>query len=150
MTLNLTPGEYRSLLKVVFLGNWMANAYRETPLPEFDNVEQLIMSRASTFGADELVEFDPKKKVWALKREFEDEMHEQVNEYNIEALYDELGYWLARRDLVNEIGEGKAEQMTPAGLASAAEPYLEKYDEEFEENGIERIGIIPDLPVRGE
>jgi hypothetical protein len=149
MTLNLTPEEYRTLLKVVFLGNWMANAYREEPLADYDNIEQVLLSRASGFKADDLVDFDHKKKTWAHTREFEDEMGEQIDEYNIEALYDELGYWLARRDLLNEIGEAAARGMTAAALSSAQQAYLEKYDEEFDDNGIERIGIIEGLPVRG-
>lgn len=146
MTLNLTTEEYRSLMKVVFLGNWMANAYKEEPQAEYENVEQLILSRASTFNADEEVGYDAQKKTWVYKREYEELMQEQVNEYNVEALYDELGYWLARRDLVNAIGEEKSEGLTPAGLSDAAAPYLQKYDREFEENGIERIGIIGELP----
>ncbi|HLF13767.1 MAG TPA: hypothetical protein VI932_02615 [Bacteroidota bacterium] len=149
MTLNLTPDEYRSLLKVVFLGNWLANAYREEPLPEFDNIEQVIMSRASSFGADDLVGHDPKKKTWVPSREFEEAMQDLVDEYNVEALYDELGYWLARRDLIIEIGDEKAEGMTPAGLSSAQQSYLDKYDLEFDIHGIERIGIIENLPVKG-
>jgi hypothetical protein len=149
MTLNLTPEEYRALMKVVFLGNWMANAYREEPLAEFDNIEQVLLSQASAFKADEVVDFDKKKKAWVHTRAFEDDMGEKIDEYNIEALYDELGYWLARRDLINEIGEDDASKMTPAELSNAAQAHLEKYDEEFDDNGIERIGIIEGLPVRG-
>jgi hypothetical protein len=144
MNLNLTTEEFRSLMKIVFLGNWMANAYRGETLPEFENIEQLILSRASTFNAEEPVSYDPHKKTWVYTREFEEEMQELVNDYNVEALYDELGYWLARRDLVDEIGEEKAAGLTPAGLSDAAASYLEKYDHEFEEFGIERIGIIGD------
>jgi len=142
MTLNLTTDEYRSLMKIVFLGNWMANAYRGETLPEFDDIEQLILSRASSFGADEPVNYDREKKSWVYTREFDEEMQEFVNDYNLEALYDELGYWLARRDLMDEIGEEEAEGMTPAEIADAAAPHLEKYDHEFGEYGIERIGIL--------
>jgi len=149
MTLNLTPEEYRALMKVVFLGNWMANAYREEPLAEFDNIEQVLLAQASTFNAEDIVEYDPKKKTWVHTRAFEDDLGEKIDEYNIEALYDELGYWLARRDLINEIGEADASRMTPAELSNAAQAHLEKYDEEFDDNGIERIGIIEGLPVRG-
>jgi hypothetical protein len=149
MTLNLTPEEYRALMKVVFLGNWMANAYREEALAEFDNIEQVLLSQASAFKADDIVDFDKKKKAWIHTRAFEDDMGERIDEYNIEALYDELGYWLARRDLINEIGEPEANRMTPAELSNAAQSYLEKYDEEFDDNGIERIGIIEGFPVRG-
>jgi hypothetical protein len=145
MTLNLTAEEFRSLLKVVFLGNWMANAYREKPDPEFDNIEQLIMSQASSFGAEECVAYNAGKQGWSYTREYEEEMQVFVDEYNVEALYDELGYWLSRRDLISEIGEDRAEGMTPAGLSDAAGPYLEKYNREFEEFGIERIGIIDDV-----
>jgi hypothetical protein len=149
MTLNLTKEEYRSLIRVVFLGNWMANAYREHPAAEFDDIEQLVLSRASEFGADDAADFDKKKKTWIYKRDFEDSMGEVVDEYNVEAMYDELSFWLARRDLLNEIGDEKAEEMTPAELSSSQQRYLERYNEEFDDNGIERIGIIEGLPVKG-
>ena len=149
MTLNLTPDEYRSLMKLVFLGNWMANAYRDEPLAEFDNMEQVFLSRAADFKAGDAVEYDARKKAWVYTRAFEDEVNERIDEYNVEALYDELGYWLARRDLINKIGEDEANHMTPAELSNAAQPYLERYDDEFDDNGIERIGIIEGLPVRG-
>lgn len=149
MTLNLTPEEFRSLVKVVFLGNWMANAYRDKPVTEYDDIEQVLLSHASSFGVDDIAGFNQKKKAWVYTREFEDAMGELIDEYNIEALYDELGYWLARRDLINSIGDAEAGRMTPAELSSAAQGYLEKYEEEFDDNGIERIGIIEGLPVRG-
>jgi len=39
MTIELSKEQYVSLLKIAFLGEWMANSFREDRLPEYDDID---------------------------------------------------------------------------------------------------------------
>ena len=45
MQINLTPKEFRRLLDLVYIGNWVLNSTRENDrIKEYDQVESLIFS----------------------------------------------------------------------------------------------------------
>jgi len=48
---------------------------------------------------------------------------------------------LARRDLIKKYGEANVLSMTPDVLISSEAPFIEKYEDEFEMNGIENMEI---------
>ena len=127
----------------------MANAFKDEQLTVSDDVEQAFLSRSASFKSDDLVVYDVKLKQWRPGREFGEELNKIVDEYNIDAMYDELSHGLSHRDMLAELGEERVRAMTDEEFAQAEQPYLEKYDEEFDERGVERIGIIEDLPVGG-
>lgn len=143
MTITLTEEQYRHLVGLLHLGSRVANAFREEPVPEYDEVEQAVMARAPAFKADDIVVFDVKERRWFLGKEFDRRMHEMIDEYDLEAFYDELTYGLAHRDMILDIGEEEVKGMSDEDFRKAEEPYLEKYDDEFEKYGIERLYVTP-------
>ena len=70
MTINLTEDQFRSLAKLIFLGGWIANAFKDEQLPGTDDAEQAILSRAPAFQADDAVVYDVKLKKWRPGRAF--------------------------------------------------------------------------------
>ena len=149
MTIELSDEQYLALVKVLFLGTWMTTAFREEPIPEFQEAEQAFLSRAPAFKADDVIVYDVKKKQWFPTKAFEEEMLKFVDEYDIDSFYDELTYGLAHRDMENEIGEEKCNAMTKEEFAATEAPYLEKYYDEFDEYGIERLGVMAEARKRG-
>ena len=51
--IGLTRKQFKALLKVVYLGNWVANAYRtEDMQKEYERIEDYIFSLAPQFGKE--------------------------------------------------------------------------------------------------
>ncbi len=141
MTITLTNDQYRSLVKLVLLGGWMANAFKDEMLPGSDDAEQTLLSRAPAFGSDDVVVYDVKRKKWGPNREFGEELNKLIDDYNIDTMYDELAHGLAHRDLIAKLGEERAQAMSDEEFSEAERPIMGQYEDEFDEYGIERLGI---------
>ena len=46
MKIELTQKQYEALLKIVYLGSWMASSTKDEPEMEYENIEQRILSFA--------------------------------------------------------------------------------------------------------
>lgn len=61
INIELTRKQFETLLKLVYLGNWLVNGLRppKEQLQKFNDLEQLIFSIAKKFGFDKYVsDFD--------------------------------------------------------------------------------------------
>ncbi len=142
MTITLTEEQFRALAKLIFLGSWVANAFKDEQLPGTDDAEQVVLSRSPAFQSDDVVVYDVKLKKWRPARAFGEELNKIVDDYNIDAMYEELSHGLAHRDMIADLGEARVVGMTDEEFAEAEKPYIAKYDEEFDERGVDRVGII--------
>ncbi len=60
MELNLSREQFETLLKAVYLGDWMVNAIRVPGnyVPEFEELEKSLLLLAHGAGFNDTVEFD--------------------------------------------------------------------------------------------
>jgi len=143
MEIKFTKGQYEDLIKIVYLGTWMVNAFRtDDRIEKFEELEQHILSYFKEFGLQECIIHDNSlKKFFVTKSLEEGELDQYIDEYNNENFWDELIYRLARRDLIRKYGEDKLTKMDWEERLKKESPFIDKYEEEFEEYGIERIEI---------
>ena len=108
MKIKLSKEQYISLVKMIYLGNWLANAHR---LPddrdkEMDDIAQHIYSYATDFDADDLLHHSEISDKVFPTRELEETLHgDYVDGYDIENFWDTLIDEFAKRDFLNEYGE---------------------------------------------
>lgn len=141
MIISLTPEQYKNLLVMTYLGNWMVNAHRVETDEGFEAAASRIYSHAKSAGARDLVELDADKGRYYPTRELEKLAHQWVDAYNNEIFWDELIDRLSERDLVAKHGKDACEQMTIEERFGNLEEFESRYGEEFEEHGIERLAI---------
>ncbi|MCC7202117.1 MAG: hypothetical protein IT393_05550 [Nitrospirae bacterium] len=141
MEIRFTKEQYEDLVKLVYLGTWMVNAFRtDDRVKKFDELEQYILSYFKEFGLKQSIIYDNDLKEYFVAKELEEgELDQYIDDYNNDNFWDELIYRLARRDLIREYGEDKVTKMTWQERLEKEAPFIEKYEEEFEEHGIERI-----------
>jgi hypothetical protein len=141
-TIVLTKEQYFTLAKTVYLGNWMANAIRdgskEDPhMKEYEEITDHIFSLAPQFG---------------FTKDFEHELecgdHEEVSEVSrLHEEYDENTFWeelsdrLGDRDFYVAYSESEWKKMNEEERFIKRQECDIKWEEEFENNGIERLGI---------
>jgi hypothetical protein len=145
MKIELTKEQLESLAKLVFLGNWLANSWRnEDVIQEFDEVESLVLAAAKKQGLDDYVEIDEEEKKAIPSHELEEKMAEVVDFYNDNTFWDQLIYRMADRDYVRKYGEGAFDELTTDKGMEKERPLVEKYEKEFNEHGLDRLEIRRD------
>jgi hypothetical protein len=143
MKIDLTQKQYEALLKVVYLGSWMANSTKDEPDEEYEGIEQFILSLAKDFGLEQYVAFDKKMKSYFPTEKFEEgtDVVELVDMYNEYTVWEALVLSLSRRDLIKKHGAKKIEEMSEEELLEKEYPLIQKYEEEFRDHGFENLYV---------
>ena len=136
MKIELTKMQYRRLLDLVYIGNWVLNSTREDDrIREYDEVESLVFSHCLSHGMTELTELYQGELI--PSREFaEGGIHEAIMAYEDVTFFEILAQELALRDMDDP--------------PITAENYdeivgrMEEYLTEFEANGTDHITVDMD------
>ena len=102
MKIELTERQYRYLLDLVYIGNWVLNSTREDDrIKEYDQVESQIFSHCLRHGMGKLVELYQGELI--PSRAFAGGgIHEAIENYEDVVFYEILAEELALRDLDGE------------------------------------------------
>ena len=133
MELNLTPKQFRRLLDMVYIGNWVLNSTRgEDRFKDYDQVESLLFRQAALEGMDVLAE-EYQGEIIPSRAFAEGGIHEAIMEYENNVFFEILAEDLARRDMDDvPIDESNYEE-----LASRIDAYID----EFEAHGTDNITV---------
>ena len=133
MKIELTERQYRYLLDLVYIGNWVLNSTREDDrIKEYDQVESLIFSHCLHHGMGKLVELYQGDLI--PSRAFANGgIHEAIENYEDVVFYEILAEELALRDL-------DGEPLTRENYGALMER-IDTYVDEFDEHGTEHISI---------
>ena len=132
MKIELTEQQFRYLLDLVYIGNWVINSTRENDcIQEYDQVESLIFSHKMS----KLVELYRGELI--PSRAFADGgIHEAIEQYEDVVFYEILAEELALRDM-------DGEPLTRENYGELMER-IDAYLSEFDEHGTDNISV--DLP----
>ena len=135
MNLELSKKQFRRLLDLVYIGNWILNSTRGNQrFADYDEVESLLFGRAVLEGMP-LAELYQGEIV--PSRSFvEGGIHEAIAEYESNVFFDILAEDLARRDM----NDAPIDESNFAELTSRIEAYIA----EFELHGTDNILIDTD------
>ncbi|NLB54671.1 MAG: hypothetical protein GX811_02700 [Lentisphaerae bacterium] len=143
MKINFTKREYKVLLEMMYLADWMIHAHEpDRRKDSYRELEQKILSLASEFGYDDLVEYHEDFNEYFHTREFEDDtIRDRIEDYDDATFWDELAYKLAERDVYRKHTEEELARMTREDRALLFFEKERSYTDEFITNGLERIKI---------
>ena len=136
MDIKMTSKQFRRLLDMVYIGNWVLNSTRgEDRIKEFDEVESLLFAKARQEGMGVLAE-DYLGEVIPSRAFAEGGIHEAIIEYENNVFFEILAEDLARRDMNDvPIDENNYEE-----LAARMDAYIA----EFERHGTDNITVESD------
>lgn len=137
VNLELTPEQYRQLLKLTYIGDWVID---EPENKEHNALVQHIFAGAADAGLAGLIDYDKELNIYLPSMDFDEEVLDIVDDFEEECFWDHLIYRLADRDIRDELGE-KAEELSMDELIERIDPATEKYLKEFEDNGIGNLYI---------
>ena len=136
MKLELTPKQFRRLLDMAYIGNWILNSTRgDDRFRDYDEVESLLFAKARAEGMPTLAE-DWQGEVVPSRAFAEGGIHEAIMEYENNVFFDILAEDLARRDM----DDAPIDESNYDELASRIDAYIA----EFEEHGTDNILVDSD------
>ncbi len=141
MDIPLSEDQYRALLKLIAMGEWVAHAHTsEQEDDECSRIEQYVYSFAGRFGAADLVQKERGR--YYPGKELEDATTPVIEEYDREGFWDMLVDMLAARDLAAEHGEEGLQNLPREEFLEQMDERASVYEEEFEEYGVDRLQIV--------
>ena len=136
MKLELTTKQFRRLLDMAYIGNWILNSTRgEDRFTDYDDVESLLFAKAREEGMGVLAE-DWQGEVVPSRAFAEGGIHEAIMEYENNVFFDILAEDLARRDME----DASIDQNNYEELSSRIDAYIA----EFEQHGTDNILVDSD------
>lgn len=133
MKIELTEKEFRRLLDMVYIGNWILNSTRgDDRFEDYDQMQEKLFSLCPDYGMRSLVQ-TWHGHIYPSKAYEDGGIHEAIADYEDAVFYNILAEELARRDL-------GLENEDPEDFGELAER-MEDYLDEFEKNGLDTINI---------
>ena len=131
MQIELSTTEFRRLLDLVYLGNWVLNATRgDDRFQDYDNLESKLFALCRKHGMDVLAE-DWEDTVIPSRAYEEGGIQEVIAYYEDNVFYEILAEELSRRDMgYAEITEENYDEIVSR---------MSQYMTEFEASGVDRL-----------
>ena len=140
MNINLNPEEYRKLIELTYLGEWMINSQHD---PEFEDEDagRILQKLLSATPSAENISQDEETGEYYMTSEWIEHLLESyIADYDDHVFWDELTERLAARDLARSRGVSMEDINRDDDLLELR-PLEEKYRNELEERGIERLNL---------
>jgi hypothetical protein len=133
MQIELTNKEFRRLLDLVYIGNWILNSTRgEDRFSDYDHIESKLFGRCMGTPMDALVESWQGNAV-PSQAYMEGGIHEAIAYYEDNVFYEILAEELSRRDMeYTDIDESNYEELVSR---------MERYMEEFRISGVDHLAL---------
>ena len=144
MKFDLTEAEYRELVRLAYLGEWIINAPHD---PEHQDEAASLACQRLLAGGKELSEIDRDAETteYFITADVANKYYDDhISDYDDHVFWEELCERLAARDLATERGVNP-ETIDREEDLSALKPIEDRYRKEFEQYGIERMEITDHL-----
>ena len=136
MNLELSKKEFRRLLDMAYIGNWILNSMRgEDRFEDYDRVESLLFQKAAEAGMPSLAEWCD-GEILPSRAFIDGGIHEAIVEYENSVFFEILAEDLARRDM----DDPPIDESNYMELASRIDAYIS----EFEAHGTDNILVDSD------
>ena len=143
MKMDFTKNEYRFLLDMVEMAEWVLNSRKtdsSDEVKEYSEVYQKILSHAKEMGFENLITYDENLDGYYATAEYEESEHMRyIEEFEDDVFWEALPHRLAVRDLVEQVGEEGYTEMEFEERMSKLVELEAFYYEELEDNGIDNL-----------
>ena len=136
MEIKMTEKQFRRLLDLVYIGNWILNSTRgDDRIRQYDEVESLVFSQCLAHGMAPLTELYQGQLI-PSQAFAEGGIHEAIMDYEDSVFFDILAEDLARRDMDDvPIDDSNCEELNSR---------IDAYIAEFEEHGTDNLTVDSD------
>lgn len=145
MKINISKKEYRLLLEMLYLSDWMMHSHLVDPEGthhEHEALRKKLLSYFKEMQAEDIIEYAKESDAYYEANEFDNYIHEKfISSYDEATFWDELMDRLAVRDVIKDIGIEQYQSMEGLDRITKLEAARERYANEFEQHGLEHVKI---------
>ena len=145
LTIELTIAHFKILLKSVYLGEWMANAFRtDDRKKEYELIQNLVFSHCKDIGLEKYVSHEESDgSHYYPTADFEESMDVDnlIEEYNDDLFWDELAERLGEKEFFKKYSKEEILNMNEVEWYTKLYECIGKFYNEFAMNGLDRLGI---------
>jgi hypothetical protein len=144
--IEFSADEYRALIEMVLVADWVMTCYEEGPRESTNVVRQVrrtVLADCDKVGLGDSIIYDADHGEFYETLEYEENAahREFIDEYDQRTFWDTLVEQLVHRDLVNEFGEDGVAAMSVEERLESMSPREERYFDEFAKHGIANLRI---------
>jgi len=144
MNQSLTKKQFFILMKLVYLGNWIVNAFNIEQDKEYEQVEDLIFKMAQIYGFDRYVDHKEKDGDHYYPTSYfenETDVMKLIENYDEESFWDELLHRMAERDFYKKYSKEENAKMSREEFFKKLGELEDKYGKELYKYGLKRLEI---------
>ncbi len=145
MKINFTKKEYRRLLDILDIADWVMTAFdtkKSEEIKKYDAVHQKIFSFSKEMDCEDIIKHDETLGGYYPTYAYEESEHRKyIENYDEDVFWETLSRRLASRDLIETIGEKKYDALDPEERFLKLGELESFYEAEFEKNGIKNLKI---------
>jgi hypothetical protein len=146
MKLELTKDQYYQLLRLAYIGDWLANAHAVAgELPgedtEISDIFNYILKHAPEAGHADMISDKTGDIYPSDKLGFDKSIRQLIDNYNTESMFEELAEALAHRDMATKLNREQKRKLKPEELWNKFYELEYAWLDEFEKRGVDRLKI---------
>ena len=144
MNIDISAKEYRILLDMICIADWILDAFSKEgrSFSEHHALKIKLFSLYKDMGAEEQIEYDDTLNDYFETERYTKEIQTQfIEPFEQAVFWGELAHRLAKRDLCNEVGLEAYRKMDATERYKRISALEEQYEKEFQQNGLDKLVI---------
>jgi len=146
MKINITKKEYRVLLDMLTIADWIMHAHaigKEEHHLEHEALKDKLLSYYKEMGAEDRIESSQELDGYYETNDYEEYVQDKfIQPYEDEFFWDELIDRLGERDAINTVGIEQFSKMDFVERMRKLDEMKERYANEFEEQGLDNLQLV--------
>lgn len=143
MKINFTKNEYRALIDLLALGDWMMHSHAIEPSEFYSthyNLVKRLFAYAKEMDCEDILEYSKDLDGYFETADYDEKLQEQfIEPYEDECFWYKLIDRLAVRDVLEQLGVDKFRSLELAERLSRVDEVKAKYHAEFQQRGVENL-----------
>lgn len=147
MKINFTKQEYRALVEMLLIADWVLHAHEVEPddaTKPYALLRNKVLSHHKAMGMETNFEYDPEQDEYFETADYEARAPHMrfIDDYNDQVFWSELAERLAARDLAAEAAPDPSGPAEEAARLTRLFELAERYEALFAERGLDSIRCI--------
>lgn len=150
MNIEISKKQFKYLVELVHIGNWVINSNNEPEYldEKYEEVAKLIYSHGPKANLEKYVTYSKHSQAW-LPTDYlymKSRASKLIEEYDDHNFWSQLAHNFALRDFHNNYSTEKIQKMSSKERFAKVYDLIDEYTNETNDHGIERFAIIKSIP----
>lgn len=143
MKINFTKKEYRALLDMLYLSDWVMHSHTTELKPnDYQALRKKLLSFYKEMDAEDITEYCKETADYYESRDYEERIHQKfIEPYEEECFWDTLTDRLAERDVIRALGMAAFAALEGMERIKKLDEIAQHYANEFEQHGLEHVQV---------